>query len=112
MSSPLLQDFVLKKKDYLMSQVGNPEGADKPNKKVRVCTVGAALCTKLMATLFAFSSTILVCGCVKVKRRCPLVSRRPAKILAMSIVCNFFPQPKEWRDAFRNEIRCTNLEVC
>ncbi|KAF9233521.1 hypothetical protein BU15DRAFT_90303 [Melanogaster broomeanus] len=28
-----IRDFVLKKKDYLMSQVGNPEGADKPNKK-------------------------------------------------------------------------------
>lgn len=29
-----LQDFVHKKKDYLQTQVGNPEGADKPNKKV------------------------------------------------------------------------------
>jgi len=29
-----IQDFVLKKKDYLMTQVGNPEGEDKPNKKV------------------------------------------------------------------------------
>jgi len=28
-----IRDFVLKKKDYLMSQVGNPEGEDKPNKK-------------------------------------------------------------------------------
>ena len=28
-----VRDFVLNKKDYLMSQVGNPEGADKPNKK-------------------------------------------------------------------------------
>ncbi|ADV20678.1 fructose-bisphosphate aldolase 1 [Cryptococcus gattii Ru294] len=28
-----VRDFVLKKKDYLMTQVGNPEGADKPNKK-------------------------------------------------------------------------------
>lgn len=28
-----VRDFVLKNKDYLMSQVGNPEGADKPNKK-------------------------------------------------------------------------------
>jgi hypothetical protein len=25
---------VLKRKDYLMTQVGNPEGEDKPNKKV------------------------------------------------------------------------------
>ncbi|KAF8270073.1 hypothetical protein EI94DRAFT_1771045 [Lactarius quietus] len=28
-----IRDFVLKKKDYLLTQVGNPEGADKPNKK-------------------------------------------------------------------------------
>jgi len=28
-----IRDFVIKKKDYLLTQVGNPEGADKPNKK-------------------------------------------------------------------------------
>jgi fructose-bisphosphate aldolase class II len=28
-----IRDYVLKKKDYVMSQVGNPEGEDKPNKK-------------------------------------------------------------------------------
>lgn len=28
-----IRDFVLKKKDYLLTQVGNPEGDDKPNKK-------------------------------------------------------------------------------
>ncbi|KAF9442490.1 hypothetical protein P691DRAFT_779382 [Macrolepiota fuliginosa MF-IS2] len=28
-----IRDFVLKRKDYLLTQVGNPEGADKPNKK-------------------------------------------------------------------------------
>ncbi|KAF2145163.1 uncharacterized protein K452DRAFT_265846 [Aplosporella prunicola CBS 121167] len=28
-----IRDFVLKNKDYVMTQVGNPEGADKPNKK-------------------------------------------------------------------------------
>ena len=28
-----IRDFILNKKDYLLSQVGNPEGADKPNKK-------------------------------------------------------------------------------
>lgn len=28
-----VRDYVLKKKDYLMQQVGNPEGEDKPNKK-------------------------------------------------------------------------------
>jgi len=28
-----VRDYVLNKKDYLMNQVGNPDGADKPNKK-------------------------------------------------------------------------------
>jgi fructose-bisphosphate aldolase class II len=28
-----IRDFVLKKKDYLLTQVGNPDGHDKPNKK-------------------------------------------------------------------------------
>lgn len=28
-----IRDYVLNKKDYLMQQVGNPEGDDKPNKK-------------------------------------------------------------------------------
>ncbi|CEQ39940.1 SPOSA6832_01523 [Sporobolomyces salmonicolor] len=28
-----MRDYFLSKKDYLMTQVGNPEGADKPNKK-------------------------------------------------------------------------------
>ena len=34
-SSVRLQDFVQNKSGYLQTQVGNPEGADKPNKKVR-----------------------------------------------------------------------------
>ncbi|KAH6873682.1 fructose-bisphosphate aldolase [Coprinopsis sp. MPI-PUGE-AT-0042] len=29
-----IRDFFNKKKDYIQAQVGNPEGADKPNKKV------------------------------------------------------------------------------
>jgi fructose-bisphosphate aldolase class II len=28
-----VRDYVLSKKDYLMSQIGNPDGEDKPNKK-------------------------------------------------------------------------------
>ena len=28
-----MRDYVLKKKDYLANQVGNPDGEDKPNKK-------------------------------------------------------------------------------
>ena len=27
-----IRDYVLKKKDYIMTQVGNPDGEDKPNK--------------------------------------------------------------------------------
>ena len=29
-----IRDYVLNKKDYVMTQVGNPEGEDKPNKKL------------------------------------------------------------------------------
>ena len=35
----IFQDFFDKKKDYLQTQVGNPEGVDKPNKKVRALKV-------------------------------------------------------------------------
>ena len=28
-----IRDYVLKKKDYIMTPVGNPDGEDKPNKK-------------------------------------------------------------------------------
>lgn len=28
-----IRDYVLNKKDYLLTQVGNPDGEDKPNKK-------------------------------------------------------------------------------
>jgi fructose-bisphosphate aldolase class II len=28
-----VRDYILEKKDYLMSQIGNPEGEDQPNKK-------------------------------------------------------------------------------
>lgn len=28
-----MRDYFLSKQDYLKAQVGNPEGADKPNKK-------------------------------------------------------------------------------
>jgi fructose-bisphosphate aldolase class II len=28
-----IRDYVLNKKDYLTTQVGNPDGEDKPNKK-------------------------------------------------------------------------------
>jgi len=28
-----IRDYILNKKDYIMSPVGNPEGPEKPNKK-------------------------------------------------------------------------------
>ena len=28
-----IRDYILNKKDYLLTPVGNPEGEDKPNKK-------------------------------------------------------------------------------
>ena len=28
-----IRDYVLNKKDYILQQVGNPDGEDKPNKK-------------------------------------------------------------------------------
>ena len=28
-----IRDYVLNKKDYILKQVGNPDGEDKPNKK-------------------------------------------------------------------------------
>jgi hypothetical protein len=34
-----IRDFVTNKKDYLQAQVGNPDGADKPNKKVILCSL-------------------------------------------------------------------------
>jgi fructose-bisphosphate aldolase class II len=32
-----IRDYVLKKKDYIMQQVGNPDGEDKPNISTRGC---------------------------------------------------------------------------
>ena len=31
-----IRDYMFNKKDYISTQVGNPEGDDKPNKKVRL----------------------------------------------------------------------------
>ncbi|KAF8343085.1 fructose-bisphosphate aldolase [Cantharellus anzutake] len=56
-----IRDFVLKKKDYLLTQVGNPEGPDKPN-----------------------NSTILVFGFAKVKRLWLLALRKHVPILEIS----------------------------
>jgi hypothetical protein len=80
-----VQDFVQKKKDYLFSQVGNPEGPDKPNKKVRchlpfghsatpTCFLNfvppaASLIAPSNADLVDISTTIPAFGYVKVRKR-------------------------------------------
>ena len=68
MTESTIQDFVLKKKDYLLTQVGNPEGEDKPNKKV--CS--HRIQNEWFEANTHRSTTILVSGSGKVKRRSPL----------------------------------------
>ena len=60
-----IRDFVLNKKDYLMTQVGNPEGPVKPNKKVRLLTSVASLVHRL--TILP-SSTTRVSGSARARR--------------------------------------------
>jgi len=55
-----------------MTQVGNPEGDDKPNKKVCSCR----LRNGQSETNAHCSSTILVSGSARAKRRSPLASRK------------------------------------
>lgn len=72
-----VQDFVLKKKDYLYTQVGNPEGSDKPNKKV------SSDSGRRRASLRTISSSmILVSGSVRAKRHSRSASRLHAMTLA------------------------------
>lgn len=46
-----IRDYVLKKKDYIMAQVGNPDGEDKPNKKYFDPRVWVREGEKTMSTL-------------------------------------------------------------
>jgi hypothetical protein len=68
------QDFVFKKKDYLLTQVGNPDGADKPNKKVRRLVIFCRFPTLMLDC----SSMTPVSGFVKARKRSQLGSRRLA----------------------------------
>lgn len=70
MTSSTIQDFVIKKKEYLMTQVGNPEGDDKPNKKVRSHRIQT---TSSKEADIHHSTTILVSGSERAKRRSPPV---------------------------------------
>ena len=47
----ILKDYIQKKKDYLQTQVGNPEGADKPNKKVHIPSSCRALSVLIRLSL-------------------------------------------------------------
>jgi len=61
-----IRDYILNKKDYLMTQVGNPEGEDKPNK------VGPHNVNKYLSRQLIFCSrntTILASGSVRARRR-------------------------------------------
>ena len=78
-----VREFILKKQDYLTKQVGNPEGADKPNKKVRPSSAS----TQEFVADSSTSTTILVSGFGKERRPSLSASRRPALILATSTVC-------------------------
>jgi len=61
---------VLNKKDYLMAQVGNPDGEDKPNKKYFDPRKFSRLCWN------AIPNGIQVSGFVREKRPCLLVLLR------------------------------------
>ena len=79
-----IRDFVVTKIEYLKAQVGNPEGPDKPNKKVKILTITLILCTHHNLS----SSTTRVCGCVRARRRSPCASRRLARTWATQVSQN------------------------
>jgi fructose-bisphosphate aldolase class II len=58
---------MISKKDYVSSQVGNPDGEDKPNKKYVTFTQKSYLKAMLIVPLL-LGTTILVSGCVRVRR--------------------------------------------
>lgn len=69
-----IRDYVLKKKDYLMTQVGNPEGEDKPNKRYfdpRVSIWHPSLISRVHNTDDGFRS-----GSGRGRRPCPLACKR------------------------------------
>jgi fructose-bisphosphate aldolase class II len=62
-----IRDYVMNKKDYLMQQVGNPDGEDKPNKKY----FDPRKFTQQLT--FELTNIFQVSGSVKERRLCPLV---------------------------------------
>ena len=76
-----IRDFVLNKKDYLLSQVGNPEGDDKPNKKVCI----RYPFSWFQGSFVLSSTTTPVSGFVRVRRPSLPASRRRVLTSAMSV---------------------------
>lgn len=77
-----IRDYMVNKKDYVSTPIGNPDGEDKPNKKYfDVSDYAPVTANERMLTLFDSP----VSGSVRVRRPCPPVwprllptSRRPA----------------------------------
>lgn len=76
-----IRDFVQNKSGYLQSQVGNPEGQDKPNKKVRTNNPFSSL----MLTANGNSTTTHASGCARARRRLLSALRRHARTLATKV---------------------------
>jgi len=68
-----IRKFEAEKHDYLQGQIGNPEGADKPNKKVAYVCVCMRLRVCVSACFYVVSEyTVCVCkhlGCVHTHTR-------------------------------------------
>jgi hypothetical protein len=66
-----MRDYFLSKQDYLKSQVGNPEGADKPNKSTS-CPLpakqGTARRTRADPAVCAQSTPTRVSGFARARR--------------------------------------------
>ena len=73
-----IRDYMVNKKDYVSTSVGNPDGADKPNKKYFDVSLPFFLPIYCIDTAkLVFSSP--VSGSVRARRPCLLVSLRPSR---------------------------------
>ena len=84
----VMQDFVQNKSGYLQTQVGNPDGADKPNKKVRITPrLRLAKHIDRMTNVLVYntSTTTPACGYARARRRSLSASRKPTPTLATPV---------------------------
>jgi fructose-bisphosphate aldolase class II len=87
-----IRDYVLNKKDYIMSQVGNPEGEDKPNKKYYDPRVWVREGEKTMSKRVAIAlEDVGYCFLIDVCQLLTLCSSTPR------INCNLDDLMKGWR---------------